>query len=840
MSLNTLIPFDDGTKTEGQISKNTRLISGPVTVGDSPTYTTQLRGRTFMKDVKSIETLDHIVYQPQVVTSYGPNKEQFSVPQTSSTSKYSSTMGGAGFVTTLVDIDGTGIPRPKWIPSTDAIAGSSGSAFFFMAAYNTTGTTNLTSTSNFDGRKMIINDQLPFARSETYEIHSVGPFLTLYAGTYASANIILESDVASKYQNDSQAWLYQNLRRWSVKACHIYDLNPTGNPLYPTVGTFEHTLGEITNYLWSDEANGTYNLNIKWQTRNAGETIMSLILHRTADTFNATRPQRPLLTNEYNFNPTGNPFRTVWNLVAGNETITLPLSSSTPSSYNFMVDWGDGSPMEGPYTSKNYLPTHTYAEAADTYVTVNIYGKLWGWRSPVVASTARLIDISQWGSSFKMRDGDNGNQFSDMNYLRSVSALDAPDVSELTFADGMFAGAGQSNNPLGVTGFPGLALWEFSPSKCSMNAMFGASRTTFQFPPNLFRQASSLAGFLADSVSSTNGGTGMTDCIAYDCSAAFFFSSAQSNGYAHPTFIRPTNLQGYGNFAGAKNFSLNGWSCGSTPNKSNMFTVNFYFNNGNTGMAEDFVASGTTDISSMFQLNAFNNGDDPGVARTNSSMAKWDTSTVVNMSLALSPYGGGPGPFNQELFPPSGASGSSPGYWKLNSVTNMGKMFYTNTTFNNGMTAATGMSNPFIIDVSMRNVSLNMGEMFAGDGNVTFRGAGVVDPILLMPTGFGASVNVNDMFRYAPYFDSDLGYVEMSRVTSGFNSFIGTNWSQTNFDSTMVGWGVTQLATIRPEQFVYVTGLGFDYNTLSSMGQTGVYNLKYTKSWTFTGLANTP
>ena len=61
-------------------------------------------------------------------------------------------------------------------------------------------------------------------------------------------------------------------------------------------------------------------------------------------------------------------FISVWRTTADGETITLPLRSGY--TYNFMVQWGDGTSSE--VTSHDDADiTHTYATAGDHTVTIS-------------------------------------------------------------------------------------------------------------------------------------------------------------------------------------------------------------------------------------------------------------------------------------------------------------------------------------------------------------------------------------------------------------------------------------------------------------------------------------
>ena len=97
--------------------------------------------------------------------------------------------------------------------------------------------------------------------------------------------------------------------------------------------------------------------------------------------------------------------------VSGSNQISLPLESD--GTYNFTVDWGDGS--SDTITSWNQAEvTHTYAFSG-TY-TVKISGTIEGFRFNNGGDRTKIIDISQWGI---LKLGNNGTYFSGCSQFRN-------------------------------------------------------------------------------------------------------------------------------------------------------------------------------------------------------------------------------------------------------------------------------------------------------------------------------------------------------------------------------------------------------------------------------------
>jgi len=120
-------------------------------------------------------------------------------------------------------------------------------------------------------------------------------------------------------------------------------------------------------------------------------------------------------------------FITTWTTTTPNEQITIPINPAY-NTYNYNVDWGDGSLETGDTTSAN----HTYATAG-TY-TVSITGTF-----PAIyfndASDASLItSVEQWGTTHWLSM--NSAFYGCSNLV--INASDTPDLSGVTDMSLMF------------------------------------------------------------------------------------------------------------------------------------------------------------------------------------------------------------------------------------------------------------------------------------------------------------------------------------------------------------------------------------------------------------------
>ncbi len=112
-------------------------------------------------------------------------------------------------------------------------------------------------------------------------------------------------------------------------------------------------------------------------------------------------------------------------ITSGTATFQLPLESA--GTYDFHVDWGDGTSSD--ITQFNHADTNHGYGAAGTYI-VRITGTIRGFNFSATGIDKELIgDISAWGPLALI--GSSGNFFFGCSNL-TMSATDAPDLTDCT------------------------------------------------------------------------------------------------------------------------------------------------------------------------------------------------------------------------------------------------------------------------------------------------------------------------------------------------------------------------------------------------------------------------
>ncbi|MEL0643111.1 BspA family leucine-rich repeat surface protein [Olleya sp. Ti.3.14] len=135
------------------------------------------------------------------------------------------------------------------------------------------------------------------------------------------------------------------------------------------------------------------------------------------------------------------PFITTWEVTDGSLDIEIPASTDPVYSYNYSVDFGDGTILS---TNNIYSTSHTYAQAG-TY-TVSITGNYSkpNFTSASYLSQLKIKSIEQWGD---IQWESMENAFRGCSNL-VINATDAPDLSQVTSLKFMFGQAASLNQSI--------------------------------------------------------------------------------------------------------------------------------------------------------------------------------------------------------------------------------------------------------------------------------------------------------------------------------------------------------------------------------------------------------
>ena len=415
--------------------------------------------------------------------------------------------------------------------------------------------------------------------------------------------------------------------------------------------------------------------------------------------------------------------------------IRLPLNSS--GSYNFIVEWGDGS-IDRITTWNQAETTHTYASAGVYQLTIT--GTLRGFRFANTGDRLKILSIFRWGTGFRI--GGDGQHFFGCANLDLSEVEDVPLLAGTTCQlNSSFRGCTR------LTTVNRMNEWDVS-CNISLDA-------TFYDSPN-------FNTYIGDW--DTSNVNTMTNCFQIQTSV---------------------------NIPGRFNQDISKWDTSKVTNMSNMFFNQIDFNQDiGTKLVtkQDSITYVAWDISNVTTLNAmlgvvmgsftgsFNNGGSPTIGNWNTSKVTtiqtlfqrqrffnqdvgtkvvtvngvtytaWDTKEVTNMSFT----------FNSTIADGVFNNGGSPtiGNWNTSKVTNMQTMFQGQRFFNQdiGTKVVTVSGSPYVAwDISNVTTIANLFNMSRNDGVFNNGGSPTI--------GNWNTSRVNTMvqlFLGQPYFNQDI------------------------------------------------------------------------------------
>ncbi len=521
-------------------------------------------------------------------------------------------------------------------------------------------------------------------------------------------------------------------------------------------------------------------------------------------------------------------FTAIWNTnntetgSSANNEVTIPTNPAY-STYNYNVDWGDGSSDTG--VTGNI--THTYASPG-TY-TISISGTFPSiyFNDDRANDKLKIIEILAWGN---IQWQTMENAFFGCENL-NFDLIDSPDLSQVTSLKNMFRGGTLFNGIVNdwdvstITNLSGvfydceifnrpLDLWNTS-NVTDMSETFYNARNFNEPLDNwntanvttmyrMFRSASSfnqnINNWIVNNVSNMSGTFAYTNSFneplnnwnvtnVTDMSSMF-----DGSDFNHP--IGNWNVSNVINMSGMfrhaiYNHPLESWNVSSVVDFSEMFqrhrTFNQPLNNWNVTNATDISSmfdgwiwgqvfnqpldnwnvSNVTDMSYMFRDNTAFNQDISG----------WNVSNVTNMAGMFEDTSF----FNQDI--------SS---WNVSNVTNMQGMFQQTDAFNqplnnwnvSNVSNITGMfSNAAVFNQPLNNWSLNNVTNFSSmfDNATSFN-----QDIRNWDTS--GITNMSRMFNGATSFNLNIGSWNIASVTNMSNMLSNSGISQENYDNILIGW----------------------------------------------------
>ncbi len=397
----------------------------------------------------------------------------------------------------------------------------------------------------------------------------------------------------------------------------------------------------------------------------------------------------------------GTPMVTSWVTTTALESITLPLRSGF--SYNFTVDWGDGSPIDTILTWNDSAKTHNYA-AAGTY-TVTMKGTAEAWYFNNGGDKAKLYDVYELGnmgwrsfenafmgcSNLTTVNGGNTSQVLNMSsmFFNAVNAdpdTSGWDTSNVTNMASLFSGASSAN--------PDVSGWDTS-SVTNMSSIFkGLTSANPDVSGWDTSSVTNMSFAFGGASAATPDVSSWNTTIVTNLSYMFWNASSANPDVSGWVTSNVTNLQGMFYNAVSANPVVTGWDTSSVANMSSMFWFASSANPDVSGWSTESV----TTMANMFN----------SATSANPDVSGWSTESVTTMA---------------NMF--NGATSADPNMsgWNFGSVTSMIGMF-------NGTTISTtnysNMLNRIVATSAQSGVTLSAGGAKYNSGALSSRAALIV------------------------------------------------------------------------------------------------------------------
>jgi len=413
-------------------------------------------------------------------------------------------------------------------------------------------------------------------------------------------------------------------------------------------------------------------------------------------------------------------FITKWEVNSGQE---ITIGTNPDYNYDYTIDWGDGTVEE--LAQQN--PSHTY-QSEGTYL-VAIKGV---FPAIFLASTNQesknaLVDVTQWGTG---KWQSMYASFHGCPNLLAFSAIDTPDISEVTSMQGMFAFSENFNGAIGP--------WN-TGNVTNMSRVFYGAQSFDQDLNGWDTSKVTTMSFMFYNANMFNGNIGGWDTgnvkdMQYMFDSAFAFNQ-EIAGWDTGNV---TNMGEMFSNAVSFNQDIGAWNTSKVESMSGMFRGATVFN----GDIGSWITNNVTEMHLMFH----------DAVSFNQAIGGWDTGQVVNMAYMFM----GATNFNQNI-----------GEWNIGNVTSIRAMFSGASSFNQ--------------NIGGWNTSKVTNMIGVFDGATTFNqdiGAWVT----------GNVNNMNQMFRNATTFDQDLGSWDISSIATMTEMLDSSGMSFNNANATLIGW----------------------------------------------------
>ncbi|WP_375334507.1 BspA family leucine-rich repeat surface protein [Flagellimonas sp. C4] len=292
-------------------------------------------------------------------------------------------------------------------------------------------------------------------------------------------------------------------------------------------------------------------------------------------------------------------FVTKWVAAQPNDLVVIGVSDAM--SYDFTVDWGDGTVEQVVLTNGELSFLHEYPEPG-TY-TVAIQGDFPFIRMDNSSTPEKLVGIQQWGA---IQWQSMESAFYGCENLAEYTATDVPDLSNVGSMRRMFRNCDQFNGDIGG--------WDTSNVTDMSSAFSGATSFNQNLSDWDTSDVTDMSGmfFEANSFNQDIGGWNTSNVTDMQSMFAYALSFNQDIGGWITSKV--TNMEGMFWDAISFNQDIGGWNTISVNHMSEMF-------DGATSFNQDIGGWNTSNVGSMFAM--FRNA-----TSFNQDIGGWNTANV--------------------------------------------------------------------------------------------------------------------------------------------------------------------------------------------------------------------
>ena len=322
-------------------------------------------------------------------------------------------------------------------------------------------------------------------------------------------------------------------------------------------------------------------------------------------------------------------FRSTWRVTADDKDITLPLVDDAAYTYDFTVDWGDGSSS----TIKSFgdtAKTHTYENEGDYKLVIE--GILEAWSFNSAGDKDKIFSVESFG------DLDYKNLFRAFYDCANLSAFEGGITSGVTNMRGMFRGATSAD--------PDVSNWDVSKVTDMRQMFFGATSADPDVSNWDVSKVTNMRYMFSGATSVDPDVSSWNVFSVTDMTGVFSGATSADPDVSEWDVSSVTDMRNMFDDATSADPDVSEWDVSSVTDMRSMFRDATSADPN----VSSWVVSAVTDMENMFR----------GATSADPDVSEWDVSAVTNM---------------RSMFRDATSADPDVSNWDVSAVTGMHQMF---------------------------------------------------------------------------------------------------------------------------------------------------------------------